>query len=108
MCARLYAYFYSYIAGSFGSNINSQVQTIYRETGVHGSAMPVDIFINLAQDYADSGYDHKVLKRIFSVDREVQLSDIGSAYKKNRLYSTSDNYGAISVAEPNAAYGEIP
>ena len=68
--------FFTYIAGSFGSNINSQLATIVRDTGINGSAMPVDIFINLAQDYADNGYRHSDLKRIFSVNREVQLSDL--------------------------------
>ncbi|MDO5309858.1 MAG: restriction endonuclease FokI C-terminal domain-containing protein [Planctomycetia bacterium] len=68
--------FFAYIAGSFGSNINSQILTITRDTGVNGSAMPVDIFIDLAQDYATQGHDHHYLRSIFSVNREVQLSDL--------------------------------
>ena len=68
--------FFTYIAGSFGTNINSQLSTIIHDTGVSGSAMPVDLFINLAQDYADRGYNHGDLRRIFSVGREVQLSDL--------------------------------
>lgn len=69
--------FFTYIAGSFGSNINSQLKTIIRNTGVNGSAMPVDIFINLAQDYAENGDGHQFLKHIFSVNREVRVSDMG-------------------------------
>lgn len=68
--------FFTYIAGSFGTNINSQIKTIYNETGVCGSAMPVNLFINIIQDYAEKGYDHHVLRDIFSVNREVKLSDI--------------------------------
>jgi len=68
--------FFTYIADSFSNNINSQLATITRDTGVSGSAMPVDIFINLAQDYADKGYNHKLLKDIFSINREIQLSDL--------------------------------
>ena len=68
--------FFTYIAGSFGANINSQVNTIVRDTNVNGSAMPVDLFINLAQDYAEKGYDHGFLRDVFSVNREVSLSDI--------------------------------
>lgn len=68
--------FFAYIAGSFGTNINSQIVTIERDTGVNGSAMPVDIFINLAQDYAENGSDHAFLRDVFSVGREVQLADI--------------------------------
>lgn len=67
--------FFTYIAGSFGSNINSQLAAITRDTDVNGSAMPVDILINLAQDYAELGYDHQFLRDIFSVNHEVKLSD---------------------------------
>ena len=70
------AAFFTYIAGSFGKNIDNQVREIYRDTNVCGSAMPVDIFINLAQDYAEKGYDHTDLKFIFSVNREIRLTDI--------------------------------
>ena len=67
--------FFTYIAGSFGNNINSQIAAIQKDTGVNGSAMPVDLFINLAQDYAEKGYDHEFLRNIFSVNREVSVSD---------------------------------
>ena len=68
--------FFTYMAGSFGTNINSQIATIMRDTGVNGSAMPVDILINLAQDYAERGYTHHFLRELFSVNREVKLSDL--------------------------------
>lgn len=68
--------FYTYIAGSFGSNMNSWLTRITKDTGVNGSAMPVDILINFAQDYADNGYDHSKIKAVFSVNREVRLTDI--------------------------------
>ena len=68
--------FFSYIAGSFGKNINSQIEGLHKETGIHGSAMPVDILIKIAQEYAEKGWDHNMLKTIFSVDREVRLTDV--------------------------------
>ena len=68
--------FFSYVAGSFGTNINRQLGTIIEDTGVEGSAMPVDIFINMAQDYASNGQDHEFIRQVFSVGREVQLQDI--------------------------------
>lgn len=68
--------FFTYVAGSFGSNINTQLATIIHDTGTAGSAMPVDLFINLAQDYVEKGYDHLFLKHLFAVGREIQLSDI--------------------------------
>ena len=68
--------FFAYIAGSFGTNINSQIQEIYKETGICGSAMPVDLFIDIVQSYAENGFDHNILRRLFSVNREIKLSDI--------------------------------
>lgn len=68
--------FFSYIGGSFGSSINSQIMQIVSDTGVNGSAMPVDILISIAQDYIENEYDHAFIKRVFSVGREVRLSDI--------------------------------
>jgi hypothetical protein len=68
--------FFSYISGSFGKNINSQLAEITSDTGINGSAMPVDLFINFAQDYAERGYNHDVIRRIFSVNREVRLLDL--------------------------------
>ena len=68
--------FFTYIAGSFGTNINSQIQEIHTSSGICGSAMPVDLFINIVQDYAESGYDHNILRTIFSVNREVRLEDL--------------------------------
>lgn len=70
--------FYTYIADSFGANMNSWLGRITRDTNVNGSAMPVDLLINLAQDYAERGYNHDTIKRIFSVNREIRLSDIQS------------------------------
>lgn len=92
--------FFTYIAGSFGTNINSQLATIVRDTGVNGSAMPVDIFINMAQDYAKDGYDHEFLKYIFSVGREVQLADM----RQPVLYEYQPQ-NLLMVAEDQTIYG---
>lgn len=84
--------FFSYIAGSFGNNINSQLSTIINDTGVSGSAMPVDIFINFAQDYANNK-DHNSIRNIFSVGREVQLGDLKTtayAYKQGSYTNDLD------------------
>lgn len=95
--------FFTYIAGSFGNNINSQLAAITRDTGVNGSAMPVDIFINLAQDYADLGYDHQFLRDIFSVNHEVKLSDF---LGRNRTYTYDYQPQELAmVAEPAVPYG---
>lgn len=68
--------FYSYIAGSFGININGQLLEITSDTGIPGSAMSVDLLIDFAQDYVDKGYDHSTIKYLFSINREIRLADI--------------------------------
>ena len=68
--------FFSYISNDFSTNINSQILDISRTTSVDGSAMPVDLFIDFAQDYAKKGYSHKDIKRVFSVNREVLVADV--------------------------------
>lgn len=89
--------FFTYIAGSFGSNINSQISTISRDMGVNGSAMPVDIFINLAQDYADKGLNHLFLKEVFSVNREVTLTDIELSPGIEYKYADADTMQAAEI-----------
>lgn len=68
--------FFSYIAGGFGSNINSQIKNIVNETNVHGSAMSVSNMISLVEKYNTVGYNHKKIRDIFSVDRMILISDL--------------------------------
>ena len=98
--------FFTYIAGSFGSNINHQIQTIYRDTGVPGAAMPVDIFINMAQDYAESGGNHNYLREIFSVNREVRLSDLNDISNAIPMTKHSVKHTLNCVAEDIVEYGK--
>lgn len=89
--------FFTYIAGSFGSNIDSQIRQIVDDTKVNGSAMPVDIFIDIAQDYATGRYTHESLKNIFSVNREVRLQDVAN----NQCTSYDSDYILPMVADTN-------
>ncbi|WP_026881459.1 restriction endonuclease FokI C-terminal domain-containing protein [Clostridium akagii] len=68
--------FFSYIAGGFGKNINSQIKGIVSETTIHGSAMSVSNMIRLVENYTDKGYKHSKIKEIFSLDRQILMSDI--------------------------------
>lgn len=97
--------FFSYIAESFGKNINSQLKNIYYDTGVCGSAMPVDILINIAQEYADAGYSHDTLRRIFSVNREVKLADIERIHKNGET-NWVNKYPVGMAAEEHKPYGD--
>lgn len=68
--------FFSYIAGGFGSNINAQIQSIYDETSVHGSAISVSNVIRLVERYNQKPYSHAEIRSLFSSDRQIILSDI--------------------------------
>lgn len=68
--------FFSYIAGGFGKNINSQIIDIVNATGVSGSAMSVSNMIKLVESYESKHYTHKNIRDIFSVNRQILLSDL--------------------------------
>lgn len=68
--------FFSYIAGGFGSNIDKQLYAIYEETGVHGSAISVSNVIKMVEQNADKKYSQKKIKELFSLNRQVLVSDL--------------------------------
>ena len=67
--------FFSYIAGGFGKNFDSQVRAIVDETGVNGSGFSVSTMIKLVECYSDKGYTHKTLRNLFSLNRQVLMTD---------------------------------
>lgn len=68
--------FFSYIAGGFGKNFDAQVKDIFNVTGINGSGMSVSNMIKLVECYMAKGYTHTNIRDIFSVNRQVLLSDI--------------------------------
>jgi len=68
--------FFTYIAGGFGSNIDSQLRQIVRETAVHGSAVTVSNVIKMIEKQQITPYSHANLREILSCDRQVKLSDL--------------------------------
>lgn len=68
--------FFSYIAGGFGKNINSQINDIFNVTGISGSAMSVSNMIKLVELHESKSYTHKNIRDIFSVNRQILLSDL--------------------------------
>ncbi len=68
--------FFSYIAGGFGENIDRQIKEIVNETNIHGSAISVSNIIRLVEYYPKKKYHHETLKNIFSLDRQVLISDL--------------------------------
>ena len=68
--------FFSYISGGFGDNIDNQIKSISREAKVPGSGITVGNFIGLIEQHLQQPYSHAELRKIFSVDRQVLLSDL--------------------------------
>jgi hypothetical protein len=68
--------FFSYISGGFGSNIDSQIRSIADETKTNGSAISVTNMIRLVEKHTHKQYSHSNIKDIFSVNRQVILSDL--------------------------------
>ena len=68
--------FFTYIAGGFGTNIDRQLQQIYNETEIPGSAVSVSNIINMVENQNQEPYTHKRIKDILSVNRQVMMSDL--------------------------------
>ena len=68
--------FFSYISTDFSKNINEQIKAITDETKINGSAMPVDLMIDFAQDYTTKKYSHRNVLEVFSINRKIGLADV--------------------------------
>lgn len=68
--------FFSYIAGGFGSNIDSQINSIYEATGVPGSAMSVSNLIKMVERNQEERYTHAQIRTIFGKNRQILLNDV--------------------------------
>lgn len=68
--------FFTYIAGGFSKNIDQQLQSITAETSINGSAMSVVRMIDLIERHQQTPYAHCQLKDIFSVGRQISITDL--------------------------------
>lgn len=89
--------FFVYIANTFGRTINAGIKSIFESTNVKGSAIPVDTFINFAQDYIELDYGHRQIKELFSKNREICTNDIEEIRPE-----VDEDIGM--VAEPQGGY----
>ncbi len=85
--------FFAYIAGGFSNTIATPLQKIVGATGVHGAAVPVADFIRMIERQQTRPYSEAELRRIFTVDRKTELSDLAL---ESGLIVTDDGpgYGA--------------
>ena len=70
--------FFSYIAGGFISTIDRQIQDEVAESGVHGSGINVSTFIKMIENQTSGKktYSHKEIRNLFSLDRQIHLTDV--------------------------------
>lgn len=68
--------FFCYIGHKFGKNIDSQIQAIYRESGIPGSAISTDLLIKMSQLYEQGKMNDDDVKDVFSLNREIRYSDL--------------------------------
>ena len=67
--------FFSYVAGGYGNQIDRQIQKISESAGVHGSAITVSNMIKLVEKQNEKTMSHAEIRKLFSVDRQIVLSD---------------------------------
>ncbi len=68
--------FFIYIAGGFKKNIDLQIKDITQETSIAGSAVSVSNMISLVEQSKVKDCNHSKLHKVFSLGRQVMLSDI--------------------------------
>ena len=68
--------FFSYIAGGFGKNINTQLNKITAETGISGSAVSVSNVIKMVEKNQSDPYSHKTICDIFSCGHRVSSTEL--------------------------------
>ena len=68
--------FFSYIAGGFSNTIATPLKEIVNATKINGSAVPVTVFIKMAEKNSTNPYSHSKIKDIFSLNRKIYISDV--------------------------------
>ncbi len=68
--------YFSYIAGGFTPKIDEQIQKEVRESGIPGSGITVNNLISMIEKNNEIPYNHKRLREIFGLNRQILLSDI--------------------------------
>lgn len=68
--------FFTYIAGGFIDTIDRQIQSEVEESSVSGSGITVSNMIKLIEQHQERNYTHKELRDIFSVNRQIKLTDL--------------------------------
>lgn len=68
--------FFTYVAGGFSNNFASPIRRVSEESRVPGSGISVYTFSKMMERQIERPYSHEELRKIFSVNRCVQLEDL--------------------------------
>lgn len=70
------ASFFLYIAGGLIPNFNKRISYLIQENKIHGSAIPIDLWIKLIKDFDENIHDSSSLNDLFSLDRTITVKDV--------------------------------
>lgn len=68
--------FFMYISGGFAPSFNSNLKKIMNATGVAGSGISMNPWLDLILGYPTSSLDHVTLLEMWSMGREITSSDV--------------------------------
>lgn len=68
--------FYLYLAGGFSNTFDKNIKEVSKESNVHGAGISVSNMISMIEKHQEKNYTHDDIRKIFSVDRQVLLSDL--------------------------------
>lgn len=99
--------FFAYIAGGFGKTIDKQIKAEVIESNVHGACITVFNFIKMVENHQNGTqyYNHRDIRNIFSLDRQVNIGDIYQ-HNQNSINYDGQSHDLGIAAESSAKYVE--
>ncbi|WP_296956367.1 restriction endonuclease FokI C-terminal domain-containing protein [uncultured Dialister sp.] len=99
--------YFAYISGGFINTFDSQVQKEIEESGVSGSGITVSNFIKMIENQTSGKvkYSHRDLRTIFSIGRQIRLTDIENP---TRIYKDvpERNASLRKASDLNHSFGD--
>lgn len=68
--------FFMYVADGFGGMIDSQIQKIYEDSNICGSAITSRLLLRLLEIHLETPISLAVLRDLFTINRQITLMDI--------------------------------
>ena len=90
--------FFSYIAGGFGTNINTQLAKIIAATGVHGSAVTVSHIIQMVENLPDLDTEGSLVDP--SNTMELRKDEVQPSFPRNEMLQNAPYTAAGCILIP--------